>query len=67
MSVSSTSARELLASGPELVVECASHGAFRQYAEPVLAAGIDLIAVSVGVLAEAPYRERVLGPRPMRA
>ena len=50
----------LLALGPEIVVECASQEAFRQYAEPVLAAGIDLIAVSVGVLAEAEYRERVL-------
>lgn len=50
----------LLALKPELVVECASHEAFHQYAEPVLAAGIDLIAVSVGVLADAAYRERVL-------
>ncbi len=50
----------LLALQPELVVECASHEAFHQYAEPVLAAGIDLIAVSVGVLADAAYRERVL-------
>src|SRR6185369_13585389 len=50
----------LLALKPELVVECASHEAFRQYAEPVLSAGIDLIAISVGVLADAGYRERVL-------
>jgi aspartate dehydrogenase len=50
----------LLALKPELVVECASHEAFRQYAEPVLSAGIDLIAVSVGVLADAAYRDRVL-------
>lgn len=54
------SAADLIAARPELVVECASHGAFRQYAESVLSAGIDLIAVSVGVLAEAPYRNRVL-------
>ncbi|MCC6535860.1 MAG: aspartate dehydrogenase [Burkholderiales bacterium] len=54
------SAGELLACRPDVVVECASHGAFRHYAEPVLAAGIDLIAVSVGVLADAGYRERVL-------
>lgn len=54
------SAAALLALKPQLVVECASHGAFRQYAEPVLAAGIDLIAVSAGVLADADYRERVL-------
>ena len=54
------SARDLLATGPDLVVECASHGAFRQYAEQVLAAGVELIAVSVGVLAETLCRERVL-------
>lgn len=54
------SVAELLACSPELVVECASHGAFRQYAEPVLAAGADLVAVSVGVLADSGYRERVL-------
>jgi aspartate dehydrogenase len=49
-------AAALLALKPELVIECASHEAFRHYAEPVLRAGIDLLAVSVGVLAEAPYR-----------
>lgn len=54
------SAAALIDCAPELVVECASHGAFRQYAEPVLRAGVDLIAVSCGVLAEAVYRERVL-------
>lgn len=50
----------LLALKPDLAVECASHAAFRQYAEPVLSAGIDLIAVSVGTLADGEYRERVL-------
>jgi aspartate dehydrogenase len=50
----------LLAWAPDLVIECASHGAFKQYAEPVLAAGVDLIAVSSGVLADRPYRERVM-------
>jgi aspartate dehydrogenase len=50
----------LLAHAPDLVVECASHAAFRRYAEPVLAAGTDLVAVSVGVLAEADLRSRVL-------
>ena len=54
------SPQALLKLKPELVVECASHEAFRQYAEPVFSAGIDLIAVSVGVLADAAYRERVL-------
>lgn len=50
----------LLKLKPELVVECASHEGFREYAEPVLNAGIDLIAVSVGVLADTRYREYVL-------
>lgn len=54
------SAPALLALKPDLVVECASHAAFHEYAQPVLAAGIDLVAVSVGVLADAGYRESVL-------
>ena len=54
------SAPALIALKPDLIVECASHAAFREYAEPVLGAGIELIAVSVGVLADAAYRERVL-------
>jgi aspartate dehydrogenase len=54
------SAPGLLSLDPELVVECASHAAFRQYAEPVLGAGVDLIAVSIGVLADEGYRERTL-------
>jgi aspartate dehydrogenase len=53
-------AAALLSHEPDLVVECASHEAFRDYAEPVLKAGVHLIAVSVGVLADARYRERVL-------
>ena len=53
-------AAALLALGPELVIECASHAAFREYAEPVLRSGTDLIAVSAGVLADAGYRRRVL-------
>jgi len=50
----------LLACKPDLVVECASHDALRQYAAPVLAAGIDLIAISVGTLADAAFREGIL-------
>lgn len=53
-------AAALLALEPELVIECASHEAFKDYAEPVLRSGTDLIAVSIGVLAEASYRQRVL-------
>lgn len=54
------SAPDLLAQEPDLVVECASHDALRQYGEAVLDAGIDLIAVSVGILAEPEYRDRLL-------
>lgn len=54
------SSSELLALAPDLVIECASQEAFREYAETVLGAGIDLIAVSVGVLADGEYRGRVL-------
>lgn len=53
-------ATALLERKPDLVIECASHDAFREYAEPVLNAGIHLVAVSVGVLADAGYRRRVL-------
>jgi aspartate dehydrogenase len=54
------SAPDLLTQEPDLVIECASHGALRQYGEAVLEAGIDLIAVSVGILAEPEYRDRLL-------
>ena len=54
------SASALLVLAPDLVIECASHDAFRQYAEPMLRAGMDLVAVSVGVLADTELRSRVL-------
>ncbi|MCW5603997.1 MAG: aspartate dehydrogenase [Burkholderiales bacterium] len=53
-------AAALLALEPDLVIECASHEAFRDYAEPVLRSGTDMLAVSIGVLAESGYRQRVL-------
>ena len=51
---------DLLACNPGLVIECASHDALRQYGESVLRAGVDLVAVSVGVLADRTYRQRLL-------
>ena len=42
---------DLLAFKPDLVVECAGHGAVVAYAAPVLEAGFDLILVSTGSLA----------------
>lgn len=43
---------DLLALAPDLVVECAGHGAVRDVCGPVLAAGIDLVLVSTGSLAD---------------
>lgn len=37
---------------PDLVLDCAGHGALRQHGAAVLAAGIDLITVSAGALAD---------------
>jgi aspartate dehydrogenase len=37
---------------PDIVVECAGHGAMRQFGASVLARGIDLMCASVGVLAD---------------
>jgi aspartate dehydrogenase len=55
-----TAADRLIEARPDVVVECAGHEAFRAYAEPVLAAGIQLVALSIGVLADREYRERVV-------
>jgi len=44
---------ELLALKPTLVVECAGHGAVKAYGAAILKAGIDLIVVSTGSLADA--------------
>jgi aspartate dehydrogenase len=38
---------------PDVVLESGGHDAFRQHVPPLLAAGIDVIALSVGVLADA--------------
>ncbi len=43
---------ELLALKPDLVVECAGHSAVRAICGPVLGAGIDLVIVSTGSLAD---------------
>jgi aspartate dehydrogenase len=52
-------ADELLACEPEAVVELAGHAALRCWGPAVLRAGIDLLMLSVGVLAE-PEAERML-------
>jgi aspartate dehydrogenase len=42
----------LVALAPDIVLECGGHDAFRQHVPGLLAAGTDVIAISVGVLAE---------------
>ena len=50
----------LLACKPDLVVECAGHAAVDAYAVAVLRAGLDLMIVSVGSLADAAREQRVV-------
>src|SRR5579884_2610420 len=51
---------ELLDRQPEVVVEIAGHDGLRQHGEHVLAAGYDLIAVSVGALSDPELLDRLL-------
>ena len=48
---------ELVQLAPDLVVECASHSAVREYGERILESGIGLVITSIGVLAEEPFRQ----------
>lgn len=50
-----TEPAELAAMGAELVVEAASQAALRQHGVPVLEAGADLLAMSVGALADGAF------------
>ncbi|MES2413452.1 MAG: aspartate dehydrogenase [Pseudomonadota bacterium] len=50
----------LLGRHPTLIVECAGHGAVDDYAAAVLQAGVDLLMVSVGALADAGREKLVL-------
>ncbi|WP_316398228.1 aspartate dehydrogenase [Bradyrhizobium sp. 33ap4] len=43
----------LLATGPDLVVECAGHGSLRDAGEAILRHGTDLLVASVGALADS--------------
>lgn len=49
----------LLQARPEVIVEAASHDAIRAHAEQILAAGIPLIVLSGGALADDALRERL--------
>lgn len=44
---------DLLAERPDVVVECAGHGAVRDHAKAVLEAGIPIVIVSIGALADS--------------
>jgi aspartate dehydrogenase len=56
-----TTAEELLATRPEVVLECASQEALAAFGEAVLAAGVDLVAVSTGALGDDALRARLVG------
>jgi aspartate dehydrogenase len=46
------SIEELLATGPDIVVECAGHHALKDAGELVIGSGVDLLVASVGALAD---------------
>jgi aspartate dehydrogenase len=50
---------DLLATKPDLVIECAGHGAVDAHAVPVLEAGLDLLVVSIGALSDNRLREKL--------
>ena len=50
---------ELLVGKPDLVVECAGHGAIKSYGAKILHTGLDLVIVSTGSLADAALWEEV--------
>jgi aspartate dehydrogenase len=50
----------LIAARPEVVLECAGHSAVKEFAAPLLRAGIDVIISSVGVLADDEIRNELL-------
>lgn len=56
-----TTADELIRLTPNVVVECAGQGAVAEYGERVLRAGIDLMVISTGALADDALREALLG------
>ena len=47
-----TTVSELLATEPDLVVECAGQSAVREYADAVLTAGVDLMVIATGAFAD---------------
>jgi aspartate dehydrogenase len=49
----------LLASKPDVVAECASHVAVRDYGPPILESGCDLVVISIGSLSDDGLRTRL--------
>lgn len=45
---------------PDAVFDCAGHGALRQHGEQVLRAGIDLVSVSSGALADQAFFDKLM-------
>lgn len=54
-----TDAGALLGQRPDLVVECAGHAAVVAHVPPVLRAGIDVVIVSIGALADAELHQNL--------
>jgi aspartate dehydrogenase len=50
----------LLEKRPEVIVELAGHAALRCYGPPILGAGIDLIVVSIGALADPQVEQAIV-------
>jgi aspartate dehydrogenase len=50
---------DVLAAKPDLIVECAGHGAVDAHAVAILEAGFDLLIVSIGALADRELRDKV--------
>jgi aspartate dehydrogenase len=50
----------LIAARPQVVLECAGHSAVKEFAAPLLRAGIDVIVSSIGALADDQVRAELL-------
>ncbi len=55
-----TTPEEVIATAPDMVVECAGQAALRDYGEALLGAGLDLMVVATGALADGDYRARLM-------
>lgn len=50
---------DLIRLTPNMVVECAGQGAVAEYGDAVLRAGLDLMIISTGALADSPLRQKL--------